>query len=102
MRMDKAPGYTSEVMQAYHKIMGVKHVDLSVPDNPTHHAVVERRNQVMEKMIDVASSKGDFNTAADVEMYCASAASVCNLEHVFNGHTALEYLIGEVPRTHRD
>ena len=38
--MDKAPGYTSEVMQAYHKIMGVNHVDLSVPVNPTHHMVV--------------------------------------------------------------
>ena len=35
-------------------------------------------------------------------MYCASAASVCNLEHTHNGHTVLEYLTGEIPRTHRD
>ena len=31
-----------------------------------------------------------------------NAASVCNLEHTHNGHTVLEYLTGEIPRTHRD
>ena len=81
MRMDNAPAYTSAVMQAFHKLMGVRHVDLSAPDNPTHHAMVERRNQIMEKMLDVAISKGDLNSKADLDMYCASAASVCNLEH---------------------
>ena len=30
------------------------------------------------------------------------AAAACNLEHVFEGHTVLEYLTGEVPRTSRD
>ena len=102
MRMDNAPAYTSAVMQAFHKLMGVRHVDLSAPDNPTHHAMVERRNQIMEKMLDVAISKGDLNSKADLDMYCASAASVCNLEHTYNGHTVLEYLTGEIPRTHRD
>ena len=70
--------YTSAVMQALHKLMGVRHdiVDLSAPDNPTHHAMVERRNQIMEKMLDVAISKGDLNSEADLDnaMYCASAA----------------------------
>jgi len=102
MRMDNAPAYTSGVMQAFQKLMGVRYVDLSAPDNPTHHAMVERRNQIMEKMLDVAISKGDLNSADDLDMYCASAASVCNLEHTHNGHTVLEYLTGEVPRTHRD
>jgi hypothetical protein len=65
---------------------------------------VERRNQIMEKMLDVAISKGDLNSKVDLGnvMYCASAASVCNLEHTYNGHTVLEYLTGEIPRTHRD
>ena len=64
--------------------------------------MVERRNQVMEKMIDVASSNGDFSTADDVKIHCALAASVCNLEHDFNGHTVLEYLTEEALRTHQD
>ena len=95
MRMDKAPGYTSEVMQAYHKILGVKHVDLSIRDNPTPHTVVERRNQVMEKRIDVASSKGDFNTAADVEMtlYCASALSSFQLRPSQRGRKSKQVCI---------
>ena len=49
------------------------HRDFSAPDDPTHHAVVERRNQVMEKFIDVAVSKGDLKKEADLEMYCAGA-----------------------------
>ena len=53
-------------------------------------------------MLDVAISKGDLNSADDLDMYCASAASVCNLEHTHNGHTVLEYLTGEIPHTHRD
>ena len=61
MRMDNAPAYTeaSGVMQAYRNPMGVRYVDLSAPDKPTHHshAMVERCNQIMEKMLDVAISK---------------------------------------------
>ena len=66
--------------------------------------MVERRNQIMEKMVDVAISKGDLNSADDLDMYCASisAASVCNLEHAHNGHTVLGYLTGEITRTYRD
>ena len=30
------------------------------------------------------------------------ATAACNLEYVYHGHTVLEYLIGEVPRTHHD
>ena len=101
MRMDNAPAYTSGVMRAFQKLMGVRYVDLSAPDNPTHHAMVERRNQIMEKL-DVAISKSDLNSADDLDMYYASAASVCNLEHTHNGHTVLECLTGEIPRTHRD
>ena len=37
-----------------------------------------------------------------VDMYCATAAATCNLENAYKGHTVLEYLTGEVPRTHRD
>ena len=83
MRMDNAAAYTSGVMRAFQKLMGVRYIDLSAPDNPTHHAMVERRNQIMEKMLDVAISKGDLdlNSADDLDMYCASAASVYNLEH---------------------
>ena len=40
--------------------------DVSAPDNPTHHAVIERRNQGMEKLLDVAISKGDLNNADDL------------------------------------
>ena len=32
----------------------------------------------------------------------AAATAACNLEYVHHGHTALEYLTGEVPRTHHD
>ena len=98
-RVDGAPGFTSDVMREFYKLMGVHHVDVSAPDNPTHHSVVERRNQTMEKMLDVGISKGDINTAQDLRMYCAAATAACNLEYVFDGHTVLEYLTGEVPRT---
>ena len=101
-RCDSHPSFTSAVMKRFHSILGVRHVDFSAPDNATHHAVVERRNKVMEKFIDVGVSKGDILNAADLELYCASAAASCNLEHIYNGHTVLEYLTGEVPRTHRD
>ena len=96
--MDDAPAFSSDVMRAFYSIMGVKHVDVSAPDDPTHHSTVERRNAVMEKMIDVAVSKGDLNTADDLHMYCAAATAACNLEYVYEGHTLLEYLTGEVPR----
>ena len=101
-RCDGHPSFTSAVMKRFHSILGVRHVDFSAPDNATHHAVVERRNKVLEKFIDVGVSKGDILNAADLELYCASAAASCNLEHIYNGHTVLEYLTGEVPRTHRD
>lgn len=101
-RCDNFPSFTSAVMKRFHAILGVRHVDFSAPDNATHHAVVERRNKVMEKFIDVGVSKGDLLNAEDLELYCASAAASCNLEHIYNGHTVLEYLTGEVPRTHRD
>ena len=77
-------------------------MDISAPDNPTHHAVVERRNKIMGKFIDVALSKGDLNTIDDLQMYCAAASTACNLQHICNGHTVLKYLTGEIPRTHRD
>lgn len=98
-RCDGAPAYTSEVMAAFGSIIGVKHVDVSSPDDPTHHSVVERRNRIMEKMIDVAVSKGDLSSAADMDMYCAAATAACNLEYLYKGHTVLEYLTGEIPRT---
>ena len=101
-RCDGDPGYTSSVMKAFAALLGVKAFDFSAPDNPTHHGTVERRNRVMEKLLDVAISKGDLNSSADLHMYCAMATATCNLEHVFNGHTVLEYLTGEVPRTHND
>ena len=84
-------------MNAFHSILGVKHQDISrsAPDNPTqyHHAVVERRNKVMEKMLDVAASKADLNSFEDLDMYFAVASAACNLEYdiVYNGHTVLEY-----------
>ena len=98
-RCDNDPGFTSSVMKAFAALLGVKAFDFSAPDNPTHHGTVERRNRVMEKLLDVAISKGDLNSSADLHMYCAMATATCNLEHVFNGHTVLEYLTGEVPRT---
>ena len=101
-RKDKAAEYSSEVMTAFANMLGVKHIDTSCPDNPTHHSMVERRNKVMEKFIDVAISKGDIRCAEDLQMYCATAAAACNLEYVYNGHTVLEYLTGEIPRTQRD
>ena len=72
-RMDGDPGYTSEVMSAFSSLLGVKHRDVSAPDNPTHHSMVERRNRVMEKFIDVGSSKGDIKASEDLDMYCAAA-----------------------------
>ena len=102
MRCDNDPGFTSEVMAAFRTMLGVKTMDYSAPDDPTHHSVVERRNKVMEKLLDVGISKGDLNTAADLDMYCATAAAACNLEYTQNGHTVLEYLTGEIPRTHKD
>ena len=103
-RMDGAPGFTSLVLSAFARIIGVKHLDISAPDNPTHHSVVERRNEVMDmyKILDVAQSKGDLNNADDLEMYCAAATATCNIEPTYNGHTVLEYLTGEVPRTQND
>jgi len=101
-RFDGAPAFSSEVMQEFYKLLGVKTLDVSAPDDPTHHAVVEVRNKVMEKVLDVAISKGDIKSPQDLFMYCAAASAVCNLEHVFNGHTVLEFLTGEVPRSHRD
>ena len=56
----------------------------------------------MEKMIDVAVSKGDLNSVEDLHMYCAAATAACNLEYLYHGHTVLEYLTGEVPRSRRD
>lgn len=50
-------------------------------------------------MIDVAVAKGDLNSAEDLHMYCAAATAACNLEYIFNGHTVLEFLTGEIPRT---
>ena len=107
--MDGAPGFTSLVLSAFARIMGVKHLDISAPDNPTHHSVVERRkscNKVMDKILDVAQSKGDLNNADDLEMYCAAATATCNIQHTmtlsYNGHTVLDYLTGEVPRTQND
>lgn len=47
-------------------------------------------------------SKGDILNADDLDLYCATAAAASNLKHVYNGHTVLEYLTGEVPRTYRD
>ena len=101
-RMDGAPGFTSQVMSAFSRLLGVRHHDVSAPDDPTHHSLVERRNQVMEKLLDVAMSKGDIQQLADLDMYCAAATAACNLEYVYHGNTVLEYLTGEVPRTHRD
>ena len=72
---------------------------VSAPNDPTLHSMVERRNAVMEKMIDVAVSKGDLNFECDLHMYCAATTATCNLEYVYNGHTMLEYLIGEIPCT---
>jgi len=101
-RMDGAAAFSSEVMHSFYELMGVKHLDVSAPDDPTHHAVVERRNQMMEKLLDVGIFKGDIKTADDLEMYCASASAMCNLEHVYNGFTVLEALTGEIPRAQRD
>ena len=101
-RCDGAPAFSSEVMHEFYNLLGVKTVDVSAPDDPTHHAVVEVRNKVMEKMLDVAISKGDLKTPQDLSMYCAAASAACNLEHVFNGHTVLEFLTAEIPRSHRD
>lgn len=103
-RMDGAPGFTSQVMSAFSRLLGVRHHDVSAPasDDPTHHSMVERRNQVTEKLLDVAVPKGDIQQLADLGMYCAAATAACNLEYVYHGHTVLEYLTGEVPRTHRD
>jgi len=56
----------------------------------------------MEKFIDVALSKGDIHRASDLDMYCAAATAACNLEYTQNNYTVLEFLTGEVPRTHRD
>lgn len=89
-------------MAAFAHLMGVKTIDFSAPDDPTHHAVVERRNQMMEKSLDVAISRGDIKSAADLELYCSAAAATCNLELLYKGRTVLEYLTAEVPRTHRD
>ena len=101
-RMDKAAEFSSEVMTTFARMLGVKSIDMSCHDNPTHHGMVERRNKVMEKFLDVAMSKGDIQSFEDLQMYCATAAAACNLEYVFDGHTVLEYLTGEVPRTQRD
>ena len=87
------------------KIMGVAHADISATDNPTHHAVVEHRNKVIGKMLDVhvAQSKGDLNSVHmhDLNMSCAAAAT-CNLQHTYNGHIVLRHLTGEIPCTQND
>ena len=43
--------------------------------------MVERRNQVMEKFLDVAQSKGNITDLSDLDMYCAAATAACNLEY---------------------
>ena len=101
-RSDKGSAFTSELMQQVSRAMGVQGWDLSAPDNPTHHAGVERRNRVMEHFLDVGVSNGDITSAAALERYCAAATATCNLEYEFNGHTVFEYVTGAVPRTHNN
>jgi len=48
-----------------------------------------------------AGGRGRLGVAeapSEIETFAAATAA-CNLEYVFNGHTVLEYLTGEVPRT---
>jgi len=99
---DRDPAYVADTMAAFARIMGVQRIDFSAPDDPTQHSLVERRNQILDKHLDVGAAKGDITCADDLEVYCTMAMAACNLEQYRAGHTALEYLTGEVPRTQRD
>ena len=101
-KCDGDPAYTSQVMAEFARLMGVKSIDFSAPNEPTQHSLVERRNEILEKHIDVGVAKGDITCAQDLSLYCAMAMTRCNLEHYRDGMSSLERLTGEVPRTQRD
>ena len=101
-RSDKGSAFTSDLMLMVCQILGVNGWDLSAPDNPTHHSVVERRNRVMEHFLDVGASSGDLTSFEALELYAAAATATCNLEYEYNGHTVMEYVTGAQPRTHND
>ena len=68
-RSDKGSAFTSDLMLMVCQILGVNGWDLSAPDNPTHHSVVERRNRVMEHFLDVGASSGDLTSFEALELY---------------------------------
>jgi hypothetical protein len=102
LRYDGAAEFSSKVMHAFHRLVGVRGSDVSAPDNPTHHGTVERRNRVLEKCIDTAFSSGAIDDELGLELVCADATAKCNLEFIHRGATVFEYLTGEVPRTRNE
>ena len=89
-------------MNAFRKVMGVKHWNFSAAGDATHHAPLEHKHAILHDIIGSADLKGDILCRADLEFYVARANARQNLLHVSESFSAFEQIVGQPPRVLRD
>ena len=102
LRSDRAPAFAGSLMQAFRKLVGIKHWDFSAAHDPRHHSLLERRHAIIDSVLDPAVRKGDLTSGAALRIYTATANHICNLEHTYEGYTPYQFLTGDPPRTRVD
>jgi hypothetical protein len=101
-KSDRGPGFTSNCMAEFRRVMGVKKWEFSAADNATQHAVVEHKHEILHHVLSVAHLKGDIHGSADLKFYVASAMAQQNLYLGSHGFAPFEMLTGQPPRTVTD
>ena len=101
-KSDRGPGFTSECMDAFRKVMGVKRWNFSAAGDATHHAPLEHKHAILHDIIGSADLKGDILCRSDLEFYVARANARQNLLHVSDTCSAFEQIVGQPPRVMRD
>jgi len=98
VRSDKGSAFISNMMTAFRRMMGIKTWDLSCPNNPTHHALIETRHRELDAVLNVALNKGDLSSQT-LEYYCSVASQHHNQYiHDISGFTPHQLMFGEPPR----
>ena len=98
IRSDKGSAFIATLMQAVAQILGIKSHDFACAHEPTHHALVEKRHQDLDDILNDAYNKGDLSQGT-IRYYCAVAEQRHNqYTHSKHGHTPFELVTGEIPR----
>ena len=71
--------FDSEVISAVSRLIGIRDLDFSSPNDPKHHSLLEHKHKTLDTILNDAYDKGDINSPTDFKFYVKQAQTKLNL-----------------------